>query len=496
MSDKRADRITTCASLNDLDRQSAVEELLKGRNTVPGDMLQLDFLGMILDNVYSGIIVCDRNCRILFMNSVYGELLGVNPKEVVGKHIEEYFPHSRLSKVVSSGIPELGQRCSLKTEALLLVNRIPLKHNGEVSGVILQTIFRDYRHFTDLVKRLNLLEREVHFQKQALESVFSPKYDFDSIVGESKAIQEVKLVAQKFAQTESPVLILGPTGTGKELFAHAIHASSNLNMGPFVCLNCAAVQKDLLESELFGYESGAFTGAKKTGKPGQIELANGGTLFLDEIGELPINAQAKLLRVTEDKTLVRLGGIKSREVNFRLIAATNRDLRDMIRQGEFREDLFFRLNTMTLNIPPLAQRPGDIGPLVHHFLRARGKQDFRVSSEVLSVLESYSWPGNVRELKNVIDRALSLVTGSVIHPEHLPSDVLGLTCSSRDMSGSLDSSLVEEVARFEKTVLMRAVGIAKGNMSKASKLLGISRSSLYEKFQKYNLVCSNHRSNE
>ena len=169
MNDKKADRVTTCAALNDVGRQSALEELLKGRNTVPGDMLQLvDFLGMILDNVYSGIIVCDRNCRILFMNSVYGQLLGVDPRESVGKHIEEFFPNSRLSKVVSSGVPELGQRCSLKTEALLLVNRIPLRHDGEVSGVILQTIFRDYRHFTDLVKRLNLLEREVHFQKQAL----------------------------------------------------------------------------------------------------------------------------------------------------------------------------------------------------------------------------------------------------------------------------------------------------------------------------------------
>jgi transcriptional regulator with PAS, ATPase and Fis domain len=451
-------------------------------------MLRLvDFLGMILDNVYSGIIVCDRNCRIVFMNSVYGELLGIDPKEAVGKHIEEYFPNSRLSNVVSSGLPELGQRCSLRTEALLLVNRIPLKHNGRVSGVILQTIFRDYRHFTDLVKRLNLLEREVQFQKQALETVFSPKYDFDSIIGESVAIKSVITLAQKFSQTDSPVLILGQTGTGKELFAHAIHASSKLSIGPFVCLNCATVPKDLLESELFGYEPGAFTGAKKSGKPGQIELANGGTLFLDEIGELPVNAQAKLLRVAEEKTLIRLGGIKSREVEFRLIAATNRDLRAMIQKGEFREDLYFRLNTMTVDIPPLSQRSGDILPLIRHFLRARGRSECRVSDEALSLLEKYTWPGNVRELKNVIDRALSLACGTLLQPEHLPPDVLGLICSG-EVSGKLDSTLVEEVSRFEKTLLVRAVEVTRGNMSKAAKLLGISRSSLYEKFQKYNLI--------
>ena len=489
MRDRKPERDARClARKEDRDLPLPSDDPVAGRFAETGSMPELvDFLGMILDNVYSGIIVCDIGCRIVFMNTVYGELLGIDPKEAVGKNIEEYFPDSRLSKVVASGVPELGQRCSLKTEALLLVNRIPLKHDGQVSGVILQTIFRDYRHFTDLVKRLNLLEREVQFQKQALETVFSSKFNFDSIIGGSTEIDNVRNLARKFSWTDSPVLVLGQTGTGKELFAHAIHAFSKVSGGPFVCLNCATVPKDLLESELFGYDAGAFTGAKKTGKPGQIELANGGTLFLDEIGELPLNAQAKLLRVTEDKTLVRLGGIKSREVNFRLIAATNRDLREMIRNGAFREDLYFRLNTMTVNIPSLSQRPGDIFPLIRHFLNVRGRSECRVSDEALSFLESYPWPGNVRELKNVIDRALSLTTGNFIQPEHLPPEVLGLVCNNR-VSGKPDNTLIEEVARFERTLLVRAVEVTKGNMSKAAKLLGISRSSLYEKFQKYNLV--------
>ena len=191
-----------------------------------------------------------------------------------------------------------------------------------------------------------------------MESVLSPRYTFDSIIGESKAIDDAKALATKFAGTDSPVLILGATGTGKELFAHSIHAASQRSSGPFVCLNCAAVPKDLLESELFGYVSGAFTGALKEGKRGQLELANGGSLYLDEIGELPLTAQAKLLRVVENKVLGRLGEVKSHEIDFRLIAATNRDLREMMARGEFREDFYYRLNTMILNVPSLSQRAG------------------------------------------------------------------------------------------------------------------------------------------
>lgn len=452
------------------------------------DLLQfVDFLRLVLDNVYSGIIVCDEHCHIIFMNKVYGELLKTDPKEAVGKHIKEYFPSSRLSQVMATGIPELGQRCALKIDTVLLVNRLPLKHNGKVVGIILQTVFRDYKDFTDLVKKLNLLERKVRQQEIALGTIFAPKYTFNSIIGESKAIKEVKLLAQKFAMTDSPILILGPTGTGKELFAHAVHGASNRNLGPFVCLNCAAVPKDLLESELFGYEEGAFTGAKKGGKPGLIELANGGTLYLDEIGELPLNAQAKLLRVIENKGLIKLGGVKSCEVDFRLIAATNRDLQEMIRRGGFRQDLFYRLNTMILTIPPLSKRPEDIPILISHFLNTAGRPECRISNEALAALANSEWPGNIRELKNVIDRALSLTERDDIHLEHLPLEVLEPSFKSNNLSGILDSSLAQKIANFEKTLLINAVKTTKGNMSKTAQLLGISRSALYEKFHKYNL---------
>ncbi len=454
------------------------------------EMLQsINFLRFVLDNVYSGIIVCNEHSQIIFMNKVYAELLKTDPQEAVGKNIKEYFPGSRLSHVIATGIPELGQRCSLKTEAVLLVNRIPLKYDGKIVGVILQTVLRDYKDFTDLVRKLNMLEKKVKHHEMALETIFSPKYNFDSIIGESQQIKEIKLLAQKYARADSPILILGPTGTGKELFAHAIHAASNRNLGPFVCLNCATVPKDLLESELFGYEEGAFTGAKKGGKPGLIELAHGGTLYLDEIGELPLAAQAKLLRIIEDKVLTKVGGIRSSEIDFRLIAATNRDLQEMIQRGEFRRDLFYRLNTMILNIPPLGKRPEDIPLLINHFLKAAGRPECRLHKETQEALGHYHWPGNVRELKNIIERALSLCEKDELNLEHLPVEIFkpNLTIN---MSGNSDTSLSQKMSNFEKTLLLNAFQAAQGNMSKTAKLLGISRSVLYEKFQKYSLAPS------
>lgn len=475
--------------ISPIARHAMPSEPGRKRDISPQEVLNLvEFLGLVLDNVYSGIIVCDLDCRIIFMNQVYADLLKVDREQVLGKHIKEYFPYSRLSHVLKSGLPELGQKCSLKTEATLLVNRIPLRSNGKTVGIILQTIFKNYKDFKDLVAKLNILEQEVKYQKRALETVLSPKYTFDSIVGDSKAINDAKTLANKYAQTDSPVLLLGATGTGKELFAHSIHAASERQSGPFVCLSCATVPKDLLESELFGYVSGAFTGARREGKPGQIELANGGTLYLDEIAELPLSAQAKLLRVVENKELSKLGAEKPQEVDFRLIAATNRDLRGMMERGEFRDDLYYRLSAMILRIPSLSQRMGDVPILARDFIKAAGKHGCQITREAFAVLESYDWPGNVRELKNAIDSALSVAEGDDLDVEHFPHEVLGLSCSSHQVSGYLDTCLADELGRFEKTVLARAIKLTEGNMSKAAKLLGISRTTLYEKCRKHHLA--------
>ncbi len=448
----------------------------------------VDFLSLVLDNVYSGIIVCDTDCRILFMNRVYGELLGTDPQKAVGDPLEKYFPHTRMPQVLSSGRTELGQRCSLKTDMPMLVNRIPLKIKGRVVGVILQTIFRDFQAMTDLMSRLTSLESELRRYKKGLDRVLSPLYSFDSIIGQSRAIREVKQVAARYARTEAPVLITGPTGTGKEMFAHAVHAASPRAGGPFVCVNCAAIPRELLESELFGYESGAFTGASRKGKVGQIQLAHRGTLFLDEIGELSTKAQVKLLRVLENKKLERLGGVKPVQVDFRLVAATNRDLRGMMRRGEFRDDMYYRLSTMSVEIPPLHQRSQDIPLLVRHFLAALDRPEMEVSPEAMAALGSYTWPGNVRELKNVIERAVSLADEQLIDLEHLPREVLQMGCGDQALSGTSDSLLAEEMARFERGILERALSLNRGNMSKTAKILGISRSTLYEKCRRHGLL--------
>lgn len=448
----------------------------------------VDFLELILNNVYSGIIVCDRHGRVIFMNQVYSELLNIDRHQAVGLDIKAFFPSSRLGRVMETGQAELGQRCSLKTETPLLVNRIPLKHKGETTGAILQTVFRDYQDFTDLLARLKFLEREVTFYKKGLDSVLSARYNLNSILGRSKPITELKRLTAKYAHSDAPVLVVGPTGTGKELFAHAVHNASPRYAGPFVCVNCAAIPRDLLESELFGYESGAFTGASRKGKPGQIELAHQGTLYLDEIGELPQAAQAKLLRVLETKMLSKVGGVKRVQVDFRLVAATNRELSDMIDRRLFRDDLYYRLNAMTITVPPLSQRSEDIPVLVRHFLENLDKSHLQLTSDASTALAQYGWPGNVRELKNVIERAVSLTEGDVIGLEQLPRELVDCPPNTVKTSGQSDSFLADELAVYEKALIKSRLDRHRGNMAKTARSLGISRSTLYEKCRRLELV--------
>ena len=261
------------------------------------------------------------------------------------------------------------------------------------------------------------------------------------------------------------------------------------------CVNCAAIPKDLLESELFGYAPGAFTGAHQKGKAGKIKMADKGTLFLDEMGDLPLNAQAKLLRVLEGKVLERVGDLKPITVDFRLIAATNKDLRGMISRNEFREELFYRLNTMTISVPPLSKRKGDISLLLSYFLNAMGKSRIRCTAAAMEILQRYPWPGNVRELKNVIERAVSLIDRGTIDVEHLPSEIITLQYDIKRAQGDSGKLLSKQLFRCEYHILVEALKLTKGNMSKTAKFLGVSRSAFYEKCKKHNLLSCNWSSN-
>ena len=295
-----------------------------------------------------------------------------------------------------------------------------------------------------------------------------------------------KTKREKAAKSDSNVLILGESGTGKELFAHSIHNDSKRSMGVFIKVNCAAIPAELLESELFGYEEGSFTGAKKGGKIGKFEAADGGTIFLDEIGELPLHMQVKLLRVLQEREVERVGSTRSIPIDVRIIAATNRNLEEMVEKGEFRLDLYYRLKVMTIVVPKLSERSEDIPKLVHHFLRKyqklMNKQIEGISDRALRILNSYSWPGNIRELENSIERALNMVDEiEMITSDHLPEEIRGYKGPSSTLT------LNEVMEETERHTIINYLEVMNGNKSETAKALGISRTTLYEKMKKYGL---------
>lgn len=335
------------------------------------------------------------------------------------------------------------------------------------------------------------LKDEVEHMKAELVSVGTSS--FDDIYGASHQIRVAKDLAERAARTGSTVLLLGESGVGKEVFARAIHAASSRRGGPFVSVNCAAIPDNLMESELFGYVEGAFTGAAKGGKPGKFELASGGTIFLDEIGDMSLQLQAKLLRVLQTHKIERVGGTREIDVDVRVMAATNKDIAAMVEQGTFRLDLYYRLNVVTIRIPPLRERIEDI-PLI--ISRSLAKLSARcptkvtsVSPEALRILLDYDWPGNVRELENVLERALNLADGEVIEVEHLPEHVVSAARSaSRLAVQRAGEALDDVVARAEREALLEALKATNNNRSRAAKKLGISRSAFYEKLRKYKIV--------
>ncbi len=316
-----------------------------------------------------------------------------------------------------------------------------------------------------------------------LEKRISDKYSFDTIIGKSKGIEQAIELAKKVAKTDSTVLLTGETGTGKEVFAQAIHENSNRAGKSFVALNCSTFSKDILESELFGHKQGAFTGATKD-KKGFIEEANGGTLFLDEIGEMPLELQAKLLRVLETNEYIQIGDTLPKKSNFRLITATNRDLKAESEEHRFRSDLYFRLNIFEINIPALRERVKDIAPLVQHFVAqfssAINKRTLKIEEGFLAKLESYPWPGNVRELKNIIERAVILSNDDVLSIDLLPYEIQHQSTHSKSLSAfSMES--------IEKLHIQKVLNYTKGNKAETARLLEIGIATLYRKLEEYNI---------
>ncbi len=442
----------------------------------------LEILELAFNSSQDGAVIVTSEGYITHLNDAYGKFLGVDPEEFIGKHCTDVIDNSRLHIVAKTGKPEINfpQRIDNRD---VVVQRFPFFSEGKVAGVYARIIFSDVNDIKNLVDKFSLLESKVQLYEKELINLRSTRYTIDSIIGVSTAILNLKKEALQATANNFPVLITGESGTGKELFAQAIHHASPRKMYPFVRLNCAAIPGDLLESELFGYDKGAFTGARSKGKPGKFELANRGSIFLDEIGELPLEMQPKLLRILEEKEFERVGGTRLIHSDFRLIAATNRNLEEMMAKGLFRRDLYYRLNVISLNIPPLRERRDDIIPLAHHLL-GQVSEDVRLDKAIEKMFYFFEWKGNTRELLNVLEQSLSRVIGTVIRPEDLP---FYLQHHEEPVECKSVSTFKQAQIRAEIEVIKKALTFTGYHKAKAARLLGIHRTLLYKKAATYGI---------
>ncbi|MBU2643820.1 sigma 54-interacting transcriptional regulator [bacterium] len=446
----------------------------------------LELFNLVFDSFVNGAIITDAEGRVTHLNKPYGEFLGIDPGKYIGRHCTQVIENTRMHIVARTGIPEINHSHLIKGQNIL-VHRIPIKKENRVIAVFGLVMFQNMREITELAEKTSLLESKVKLYEQELRLYRSTRYTLDSIIGKSPIISDLKNEALRATSTDFPVLITGESGTGKELFAQSIHHGSTRNIYPFVRINCAAIPKDLLESELFGYEKGAFTGADSRGKPGKFELADHGTIFLDEVGDLPLEMQPKLLRVLEEKEFERIGGNRIIKSDFRLIAATNRNLEELMDQKLFRQDLFYRMNVIPLSIPPLRKRRNDIWPLTLHLLKQMATEIFpggvSIDPEVRQAFLNYHWPGNVREIQNVLERALTSLDGTTIQLHHLP---LHLYRQSKNQTNR-QTVLRGVSARAEKEAIIETLKETGNNKTHAANLLGIHRTLLYKKMNRYGI---------
>jgi transcriptional regulator with PAS, ATPase and Fis domain len=339
----------------------------------------------------------------------------------------------------------------------------------------------------EIQRRLDVLNNKLKYYRDEIKSLKGPRV----FIGQSDLIQRTKKLALQVSGSDFPVLITGESGTGKETVAYYIHRNSKRADGPFIRVNCAAIPPELIESELFGYEGGAFTGARAQGKPGKFELANNGTILLDEIGDMPLTMQAKLLRVLQDQELERIGGTTTINLDYRLITSTNKGLQEMMEKGTFREDLYYRISSFHIDAPSLRAIPEDIPAIARHLMsilnQEVGSYPTDISDEAMEMLKKYQWPGNVRELKNVLERGLIMARGGQLKPEHLPGRITRFEMLNEGFIRP-GGSLRDTLADVERQIIVDTLRSAGGNRIKAAKILGIHRSSLYEKMKQHNVL--------
>lgn len=443
-----------------------------------------ELLDAFVDNPYECPIVIDKNGIVRFMSRFNVGLYGLTPQQSVGKHITEINKNSRMHETLITGKPQIGETYQLGNRQQI-VARIPIRNRkGEILGVLGKRMFHRIDTIGNIYHQLDVLKGQIKYYSREVTNKVS------KIIGNSEYIQEMKKNALQAANTDASVLVTGESGTGKEACAFYIHHSSRRADGPFIKVNCAAVPSELIESELFGYVGGAFTGARPQGKLGKFELANKGTILLDEIGDMPLGMQAKLLRVLQEYEIERIGGSKPTKVDFRLIASTNKDLQEMIKKGSFRMDLYYRINIFNINTPSLRSIPDDIPEitafLIDELSKKTNKTPKTCSREAMNALQNYQWPGNVRELKNVIERAMIIAEGREIQLHHLPLGIVGSDKKAENASLYIPL-LRNSVAEAEKKAITKALAFTKGNKVKTAQMLGIHRTVLYQKIKRYEI---------
>lgn len=445
---------------------------------------KITWLEEIIESIHDGILVIDINGIVRLINKEYTSITGVTEEQIIGRPLLDVRPGAQLPSVLSSGKPLSGIfRREGKEE--YVVDMAPIYDKNGIIGAV--SVCKSATEVIVLSSELKKSKKRVSQLEKAFVGIHKAKYRFQDIIGNNASLKDVIQQAKKVAPSDLNILLTGESGTGKELFAQAIHQSSKRNHYPFVPVNCAAIPSALLESELFGYEEGAFTNSKQDGKIGLFELANNGTLFLDEIGDMPFDLQAKLLRVLQEGTFRKIGGLTEQKIDVRIIAATNKDLSNMAQKERFREDLYYRINTVHIPIPPLRNRKDDIPQIVDSLLeKHHPTMEYQFDQQAMELLQNYDWPGNIRELRNAVHYAVNMTDHNEVTIDALPETIKKLSITSKPPL-TRSSSLAERLNETEKRIIaetLQQTGMSVKGKKEAAKLLGISLASLYNKMTK------------
>lgn len=440
------------------------------------------FLHLVSDP-HDAMTVVDREARVAWISPVHERFFGLAPGSAAGRPVTEVIENTRLPRVLKTGRAEAGEIQRMKGQERV-VSRVPIRRDGQVVGAIGRVMFAGPAQVEALSRRVNALEREVAFYRREAAALRGRGPAAPAIVGEGAAIARLRARIARVAPLDVPVLVQGESGTGKELVARALHGEGPRRAGPLVTVNAAALPASLVESELFGYAPGSFTGAATRGRKGRFEQADGGTLFLDEIGEMPLDTQAKLLRVLQERVVEPVGAAHPVPVDFRLIAATNRDLKAMVDAGTFRLDLFYRIATVVLDVPRLADRRDDIPVLARHFLaelaELHGRPGLSLAPEAAAHLAALPWPGNVRELRQAIERAVIFADGPVLDRAAFEDRAAPAAAPPAPLA---PARLPDATEALEAQMIRDALARAGGNKKAAAAILGISRSHLYRRLE-------------